>query len=73
MPMYEYRCDQGHEFSVEQGIKDDALTECTRYVQRDPGNTCAISTYECKAPVQRLISQSSFILKGGGWTPKGGL
>jgi putative FmdB family regulatory protein len=68
VPTYEYRCDKGHEFSVEQGIKEDAKTKCIHQV----GATDAGVMY-CNAPVQRLISRSSFILKGGGWTPKGGL
>jgi putative FmdB family regulatory protein len=71
MPTYEYRCDEGHEFEAVQSIKDDALTECTRYIQRDPGNTCSISTYRCNAPVTRLIAGCSFVLKGDGWTNKG--
>jgi predicted nucleic acid-binding Zn ribbon protein len=70
MPTYEYMCEKGHEFEAEQSIKDDPLTECNRWVQRDPGNTCAISTYECKAACVRLISNTSFKFKGGAPTPK---
>jgi putative FmdB family regulatory protein len=28
MPIYEYRCTNGHRFEVMQRITDDALTEC---------------------------------------------
>ncbi len=28
MPIYEYRCTNGHRFEVMQRIADDALTEC---------------------------------------------
>lgn len=53
MPIYEYRCDRcEHEFEREQRIT------------ADPVKTCP----ECKARrVKRLISQTSFVLKGSGW------
>ncbi len=53
MPIYEYACGKcGHEFEVEQRIT------------ADPVKTCP----ECRArKVKRLISQTSFVLKGGGW------
>jgi predicted nucleic acid-binding Zn ribbon protein len=67
--MYEYLCEQGHEVVVEQRITEDALTECTMGV-------CHCDEKEnptpCGAPTRRLISKSSFVLKGTGWTPKTG-
>lgn len=53
MPTYEYRCGScGHEFEIEQRITADRLTDCPA----------------CKQPkLERLISASSFTLKGGGW------
>lgn len=51
MPTYEYECEAGHRFDKVQKITDDRLTRCEI----------------CEAPVERLISASSFILKGGGW------
>jgi putative FmdB family regulatory protein len=53
MPIYEYACDKcGHEFEVEQRITEDPLKTCP----------------ECRSrQVKRLISQTSFVLKGGGW------
>ena len=53
MPVYEYACEKcGHEFEAQQRITDD------------PIKTCPV----CKArKVKRLISQTSFVLKGGGW------
>ncbi|MBI5183387.1 MAG: zinc ribbon domain-containing protein [Nitrospinae bacterium] len=52
MPIYEYICDDcGSEFEVMQKISDTPLRECKR----------------CKGKVRRVISNSAFVLKGGGW------
>ena len=53
MPIYEYRCDRcEHEFEREQRISDDPVKTCP----------------ECRSRrVKRLISQTSFVLKGSGW------
>lgn len=53
MPTYEYRCDAcGHEFEREQRITEDPIKGCP----------------SCKArKARRLISRTSFVLKGGGW------
>ncbi|HBZ69535.1 MAG TPA: FmdB family transcriptional regulator [Deltaproteobacteria bacterium] len=53
MPTYEYQCEKcGHEFEREQRITDDPIKTCPK----------------CKAPkAKRLISTTSFVLKGGGW------
>jgi putative FmdB family regulatory protein len=53
MPVYEYACEKcGHEFEVSQRITDE------------PVKTCPV----CRARrVKRLISQTSFVLKGSGW------
>ncbi len=53
MPTYTYRCDGcNHEFEEKQKITDDALEECP----------------ECQEPkLKRLITNTSFILKGDGW------
>ena len=53
MPIYEYACDKcSHEFEVEQRITEDPVKTCPK----------------CKGRrVRRLISQTSFVLKGGGW------
>ena len=55
MPTYEYECTKGHQFEVEQRITDDPLTRCQL----------------CRSKVTRLISASTFILKGGGWYSDG--
>jgi len=55
MPTYEYECSKGHHFELEQSIHDPALKRCR----------------VCRSKVQRLISASSFILKGGGWYSDG--
>jgi len=53
MPIYEYLCEKcGHEFEREQRITADPIKTCPA----------------CKArKVKKLISQTSFVLKGGGW------
>ena len=56
MPMYEYKCSGcGVEFEVVRKFSDPALTECV----------------ECGGKVEKLISKSSFQLKGGGWDADG--
>ncbi len=53
MPLYENRCpDCGHEFEALQKFSDPALTECPK---------CAAHN------VKKLISRTSFALKGAGW------
>lgn len=52
MPIYEYKCQKcGEEFEVFQGIADPAVKSCKF----------------CKGSVQKLMSLSSFQLKGSGW------
>jgi putative FmdB family regulatory protein len=52
MPIYEYECTKcGHQAEVWQRITDQSITKCER----------------CKGKVRKLISQSSFHLKGTGW------
>ena len=51
MPIYEYRCEKCGEFEYSQRITDPALQRCPT----------------CKRKVRRLISSTSFQLKGSGW------
>jgi putative FmdB family regulatory protein len=52
MPIYEYRCSAcGHEFEVIQKFSDKPIKKCA----------------ECGGKAEKLISQSSFVLKGSGW------
>ena len=51
MPIYEYRCENGHTFEVKQRMVDDALTECTT----------------CGAPVQRVFHPVAVHFKGSGF------
>jgi putative FmdB family regulatory protein len=52
MPIYEYKCRKCRkEFEMFQGVTDPVVTSC-RY---------------CSGPVQKLMSLSSFHLKGSGW------
>ena len=53
MPVYEYRCGKcGHEFEELQRITAAPIRKCPQ---------CG------KHAVERLISKTSFILKGSGW------
>ena len=51
MPIYEYRCERGHNFDEVQRMADDALT------------TCKI----CGAPVQRVFHPVAVHFKGSGF------
>jgi putative FmdB family regulatory protein len=51
MPIYEYRCENGHLFEVMQRITDDPVTHC---------ETCA-------APVQRVFHPVAIHFKGSGF------
>ncbi len=52
MPIYEYECKNcGAHFEVWQKITDEPLKKCEK----------------CGGELMKLISESSFILKGTGW------
>lgn len=51
MPIYEYVCKKCGEFEVTQRITEPALRKCPT----------------CKGKVERILSRSSFVLKGSGW------
>jgi putative FmdB family regulatory protein len=52
MPIYEYKCRKcGKQFEAFQGITDPELKSCKF----------------CKGKVQKMVSLSSFSLKGSGW------
>lgn len=51
MPIYEYRCEQCGDFEQSQRISDPPLSRCPK----------------CRRKVRRLISSTSFQLKGSGW------
>jgi putative FmdB family regulatory protein len=52
MPIYEYACTKcGHQLEVMQKVSDKPLTRCP----------------ECRGKLEKLFSQTSFQLKGGGW------
>ena len=57
MPIYEYECDKcGHAFEREQRMSDAPVKTCPK----------------CKGrKVSKLISQTSFVLKGSGWYADG--
>jgi len=57
MPFYEYACEKCEsEFEVEQRITEDPLKSCPKCRSRR---------------IKRLISRTSFSLKGGGWYADG--
>jgi putative FmdB family regulatory protein len=51
MPIYEYRCENGHLFEVMQKMTDGPVTECE----------------ECGAPVQRVYHPVAVHFKGSGF------
>jgi len=56
MPIYEYECTSCRTvLEVFQRMTEDSLTTCP----------------ECSGPVKKLMSMSSFQLKGGGWYADG--
>ncbi len=56
MPVYEYECPACEVVhEVQQRMADDPLQECP----------------DCGGPVKKIMSRSSFQLKGGGWYADG--
>jgi putative FmdB family regulatory protein len=51
MPIYEYRCRNGHEFEVFQSMSEDPVTACQ----------------ECGAPVERVFRPVAVHFKGSGF------
>jgi putative FmdB family regulatory protein len=51
MPIYEYRCEKGHEFEVMQRISEDPLSVCE----------------VCEAPVRKVFTPVAVHFKGSGF------
>jgi putative FmdB family regulatory protein len=51
MPIYEYRCENGHVFDVMQKLSEDPLTTCV----------------ECGAPVRKVLHPVGISFKGSGF------
>ena len=51
MPIYEYKCDNGHVFDVLQKMSEEPLTECV----------------ECGAPAHRVLTAPAVHFKGSGF------
>lgn len=51
MPIYEYKCENGHVFDVIQKMSDEPLTECQ----------------ECGAPAERVLHPVAVHFKGSGF------
>ena len=51
MPIYEYRCENGHEFEAFQSMSEDAIDKCM----------------ECGAAAQRVLSAPAVHFKGSGF------
>jgi putative FmdB family regulatory protein len=51
MPIYEYKCENGHVFEVIQKMSDEPLTACE----------------ECEAPASRVLTPPAIHFKGSGF------
>jgi putative FmdB family regulatory protein len=51
MPIYEYRCENGHVFDIMQKMTEDPLTECV----------------QCDAPVKKVLHPVGISFKGSGF------
>jgi putative FmdB family regulatory protein len=51
MPIYEYKCENGHVFDVMQKLAEDPLTNCV----------------ECGAPVRKVLHPVGISFKGSGF------
>ena len=51
MPIYEYKCENGHVFDVMQKLSDDPVTTCT----------------VCGAPVRKVLHPVGISFKGSGF------
>ncbi len=51
MPIYEYKCENGHVFDVMQKLSEDPLSECV----------------ECDAPVRKVLHPVGISFKGSGF------
>jgi len=51
VPIYEYKCENGHVFDVMQKMSDEALSECV----------------ECGAPCARVLTAPAVHFKGSGF------
>jgi putative FmdB family regulatory protein len=51
VPIYEYKCDNGHVFDVLQKMSEEPLTECV----------------ECGAPAHRVLTAPAVHFKGSGF------
>ena len=51
MPIYEYRCENGHQFEVAQSMSDDPVTACE----------------QCGATVERVFHPVAVHFKGSGF------
>ena len=60
MPVYEYECSIHQTFEVQQSIKDEPLIICPHCKEEG-----------LEVPLKKLISTTSFILNGGGWSDNG--
>ena len=51
MPIYEYKCENGHVFDIMQKMSEDPLKECV----------------ECSAPVRKVLQPVGISFKGSGF------
>lgn len=67
-PIYEYICDAGHKFEEQQSIKDKPLKSCPVMVE---SREEFLGPLPCDEKCKRVISGTSFHLKGNGWYKDG--
>ncbi len=53
MPIYEYRCSECHQ----------VFEEWTKHIEDSDNAVCPV----CDSRAERIMSNTSFVLKGGGW------
>jgi predicted nucleic acid-binding Zn ribbon protein len=67
MPTYEYKCKKcGTIVEAQQKITDPPLERGAHLVEEE-----GVVVAFCFGPLKKLISKSSFSLKGGGWAKEG--
>ena len=65
MPIYEYECQKcGERIEVMQRISEDPLKKCST-------ENCKDKKKAGSGELKKLISSTSFSLKGGGWAKDG--
>jgi putative FmdB family regulatory protein len=72
MPRYDFKCQKcGYEFEKEQGM-NDPNPPCPKFRERlRDMDTMKEFDDTCGGETEKLITRSSFVLKGDGWASDG--